>query len=64
FERINFFATYDNLLIKINVWRYAQATIGVYHHVVNSIDIDNDFDKEIIVSREKVNPFKEWFSGV
>lgn len=37
--------------------------VVVYSNSRLKITPNIDFDKEIIVSREKVTPFKEWFSG-
>lgn len=35
----------------------------VYSNSRLKITLTQEFDKEIIVSREKVAPFKEWFDG-
>jgi two-component system LytT family response regulator len=37
--------------------------VMVYSNSRLKITLTQDFDKEIIVSREKVNEFKEWFDG-
>jgi two-component system, LytTR family, response regulator len=35
----------------------------VYSNSRLKITLTQEFDKEIVVSREKVAPFKEWFDG-
>lgn len=37
--------------------------VMMYSNSRLKISLTQEFDKEIIVSREKVNPFKEWFDG-
>jgi two-component system, LytTR family, response regulator len=42
---------------------HAIKDVMVYSNSRLKITLTQDFDKEIIVSREKVNDFKEWFDG-
>jgi two-component system, LytTR family, response regulator len=42
---------------------HAIKDVMVYSNSRLKITLTQDFDKEIIVSREKVNEFKEWFDG-
>lgn len=55
-----FFRLNRSFIVNIN----AIDDVVVYSNSRLRISPNIDFDKEIIVSREKVNPFKEWFSGV
>jgi len=42
---------------------HAIKDVMMYSNSRLKISLTQEFDKEIIVSREKVNPFKEWFDG-
>jgi two-component system, LytTR family, response regulator len=42
---------------------HAIKDVIVYSNSRLKITLTQDFDKEIIVSREKVGTFKEWFDG-
>lgn len=42
---------------------HAIKDVMMYSNSRLKISLNQEFDKEIIVSREKVNPFKEWFDG-
>jgi len=42
---------------------HAIKDVMMYSNSRLKITLTQDFDKEIIVSREKVNEFKEWFDG-
>jgi len=55
-----FFRLNRSFIVNIN----AIDDVVVYSNSRLRISPNIDFDKEIIVSREKVSPFKEWFSGV
>lgn len=55
----DFFRLNRSFILKIS----AIDDVVVYSNSRLKITPNIDFDKEIIVSREKVNPFKEWFSG-
>ena len=55
-----FFRINRTFILNIN----AIKDVLVYSSSRLKITMLNDFDKEIIVSREKVNEFKTWFDGV
>jgi DNA-binding LytR/AlgR family response regulator len=55
-----FFRINRTFIIRIN----AIKDVVVYSNSRLKINLTQDFDKEIIVSREKVSDFKEWFDGV
>ncbi len=54
-----FFRPNRTFILNIN----AIKDVLVYSNSRLRITLTQDFDKEIIVSREKVNEFKEWFDG-
>ncbi len=54
-----FFRVNRTYIVNINAIR----DVIVYSNSRLKVLIDDDFDKEIIVSREKVSSFKEWFDG-
>lgn len=54
-----FFRPNRSFIININ----AISDVLVYSNSRLKIQLSIDFDKEIIVSREKVNQLKEWFEG-
>lgn len=54
-----FFRLNRTFIININ----AIKDVVVYSNSRLKIVLHNDFDKEIIVSRERVNDFKKWFDG-
>src|SRR5689334_15497890 len=58
-EPKNFFRINRTYILNIN----AIKDVIVYSNSRLKITLTQDFDKEIIVSREKVGPFKEWFDG-
>jgi DNA-binding LytR/AlgR family response regulator len=41
----------------------AISDVLVYSNSRLCIKLENEFDQELIVSREKVNEFKYWFNG-
>ena len=55
-----FFRINRTFIININ----AVKDVVVYSNSRLKINLTQEFDKEIIVSREKVGDFKEWFDGV
>ncbi|MBT1704962.1 LytR/AlgR family response regulator transcription factor [Chryseosolibacter indicus] len=55
-----FFRLNRTFIVNIN----AVKDVIVYSNSRLKIILQQEFDKEIIVSREKVNDFKEWFDGV
>lgn len=55
----NYFRVSRSFIVNIN----AVKDVLVYSNSRLKITLSIDFDKEIIVSREKVNQFKEWFGG-
>lgn len=55
-----FFRLNRTFILNIN----AIKDVLVYSNSRLKITLQQDFDKEIIVSREKVGEFKEWFDGV
>jgi DNA-binding LytR/AlgR family response regulator len=55
-----FFRLNRTFILNIN----AIKDVFVYTNSRLKIILHNDLGKEIIVSREKVNDFKEWFDGV
>ena len=55
-----FFRINRSFILNIN----SIQDVLVYSGSRLKISLITDFDKEIIVSRDKVNPFKNWFSGV
>jgi DNA-binding LytR/AlgR family response regulator len=55
-----FFRVNRTFIININ----AIKDVLVYANSRLKVSLDLDFDKEIIVSREKVSDFKEWFDGL
>jgi two-component system, LytTR family, response regulator len=55
-----FFRINRSFIININ----AIKDVIIYSNSRLKITLHQDFDKEIIVSREKVGEFKEWFDGV
>lgn len=54
-----FFRPNRTFIININAIR----DVLVYSNSRLKVSLAHDFDKEIIVSREKVSEFKEWFDG-
>jgi two-component system, LytTR family, response regulator len=54
-----FFRVNRSLIVQINAIR----DVLVYSSSRLKIHLHQEFDKEIIVSRERVNTFKEWFNG-
>jgi two-component system LytT family response regulator len=54
-----FFRINRTFIVNIN----AIKDVIVYSNSRLKIMLSQEFDKEIIVSREKVNEFKEWFDG-
>lgn len=58
-EPKTFFRLNRTFIININ----AIKDVVVYSNSRLKIMLTQDFDKEIIVSREKVSVFKEWFDG-
>ncbi len=50
-----------NRTFVVNI--HAIKDVIVYSNSRLKITLNQEFDKEIIVSREKVAPFKEWFDG-
>jgi two-component system, LytTR family, response regulator len=54
-----FFRLNRTFIININ----AIKDVVVYSNSRLRILLNNDFDKEIVVSRERVNDFKKWFDG-
>ena len=55
-----FFRVNRSFIVKINAIR----DVLVYSNSRLKISVDPEFHKEIIVSREKVNAFKDWFNGM
>jgi two-component system, LytTR family, response regulator len=55
----NFFRLNRTFILNIN----AIKDVLVYSNSRLKITLQQEFDKEIIVSREKVGEFKEWFDG-
>ncbi len=55
-----FFRLNRTFIININ----AIKDVLVYSNSRLKITLQQEFDKEIIVSREKVGDFKEWFDGL
>lgn len=54
-----FFRVNRSIILHIN----AISDVMVYSSSRLKIHLQQDIDKEIIVSRERVNAFKEWFNG-
>jgi DNA-binding LytR/AlgR family response regulator len=54
-----FFRVNRSIILHINAIR----DVLVYSNSRLKIHLQQEFDKEIIVSRERVNDFKEWFNG-
>lgn len=54
-----FFRPNRSFIVNIN----AISDVVVYSNSRLKIELNFDFEKEIIVSREKVNQLKEWFEG-
>jgi DNA-binding LytR/AlgR family response regulator len=54
FSRVN-----RSMIVHIN----AISDVLMYSNSRLKIHLHQDLDKEIIVSRERVNAFKEWFNG-
>jgi two-component system, LytTR family, response regulator len=54
-----FFRLNRTFILNIN----AIKDVLVYSNSRLKIALQQEFDKEIIVSREKVGEFKEWFDG-
>jgi two-component system LytT family response regulator len=59
-EPTTFFRINRSFILNIN----AIKDVIVYSNSRLKITLNQEFDKEIIVSREKVGEFKEWFDGV
>jgi two-component system LytT family response regulator len=59
-DPITFFRINRSFILNIN----AIKDVIVYSNSRLKITLLQEFDKEIIVSREKVGEFKEWFDGV
>ena len=55
-----FFRVNRSFIVKISAIR----DVLVYSNSRLKISVDPEFPKEIIVSREKVNAFKDWFNGM
>ncbi len=55
-----FFRVNRSIIVKIN----AIKDVLMYSNSRLKISVNPDFHKEIIVSREKVNAFKDWFNGL
>ena len=58
-DPVNFYRINRTYILNIN----AIKDVIVYSNSRLKITLTQDFDREIIVSREKVAPFKEWFDG-
>jgi two-component system LytT family response regulator len=58
-EPKNFFRINRTYILNIN----SIKDVIVYSNSRLKITLTQEFDKEIIVSREKVSVFKEWFDG-
>ncbi len=58
-DPVTFFRLNRTFIININ----AIKDVVVYSNSRLKILLHNDFDKEIVVSRERVNDFKKWFDG-
>lgn len=54
-----FYRVNRSFIVNINFIK----DVVVYSKSRLQITLKQDFDKEIIVSREKIKSFKEWFSG-
>jgi DNA-binding LytR/AlgR family response regulator len=54
-----FFRVNRSIIVHIN----AISDVLVYSSSRLKIHLQQEIDKEIIVSRERVNAFKEWFNG-
>jgi DNA-binding LytR/AlgR family response regulator len=55
----NFYRINRTYILNIN----SIKDVIIYSNSRLKITLTQEFDKEIIVSREKVGPFKEWFDG-
>jgi len=59
-DKTDFFRVNRTYIVNIN----AIKNVTVYSNSRLKIGFNTPFDKEIIVSREKVNAFKIWFEGI